>query len=64
MASGKPSLHIQGVMTGKDFKGYGGHLLGATVSSGSLEVLVTLHDKQLQWIKEEPPGANVLQLGQ
>ena len=61
---GKPSLHIHGVVTGKDFKAFGGHLLGATVSTGSLEVLVTLHDKQLQRIKEEPLGANVLQLGQ
>jgi len=62
--NGKPSLHIHGLVSGKDFKAFGGHLLGATVSTGSLEVLVTLHDKQLQRIKEEPLGANVLQLGQ
>ena len=61
---GKPSLHIHGVVTGRDFKAFGGHLLGAMVSTGSLEVLVSLHDKQLQRIKEEPLGANVLQLRQ
>jgi predicted DNA-binding protein with PD1-like motif len=59
---GKASLHIHGVVTGKDFKAYGGHLLGATVGTGSLEVMVTLHDRQLKRIKEEPLGANVLQL--
>jgi predicted DNA-binding protein with PD1-like motif len=58
----KASLHIHGVVTGKDFKAYGGHLLTATVSTGSLEIMVTLHDRQLKRIKEEPLGANVLQL--
>jgi predicted DNA-binding protein with PD1-like motif len=60
---GKASLHIHGVVTGKDFKAYGGHLLSASVSTGSLEIMFTLHDKPLQRIKEEPLGANVLQLG-
>jgi predicted DNA-binding protein with PD1-like motif len=59
---GKASLHIHGVVTGKDFKAYGGHLLSATVGTGSLEITVHLHDKPLKLIKEEPLGANVLQL--
>ncbi|RZK72282.1 MAG: DNA-binding protein [Pedobacter sp.] len=59
---GKASLHIHGVVTGKDFKAYGGHLLDATVSTGSLEIMVNLLDKPLKRIKEEPLGANVLQL--
>ena len=59
---GKPSLHCHGTVTGKDFQAYGGHLLEATVSTGSLEILITVHDKKLQRIKEEPLGANVLQL--
>jgi predicted DNA-binding protein with PD1-like motif len=59
---GKASLHIHGVVTGKDFKAHGGHLLKATVGTGSLEIMFTLHDKQLKRIKEEPLGANVLQL--
>lgn len=59
---GKASMHIHGVVTGKDFKAYGGHLLKATVSTGSLEIMFTLHDKPLKRVKEEPLGANVLQL--
>ncbi|WP_031526573.1 PPC domain-containing DNA-binding protein [Dyadobacter crusticola] len=58
----KPSLHCHGVVTGKDFKAYGGHLLAATVSTGSVEIMITVHDKQLQRLMEEPPGANVLNL--
>lgn len=59
----KVSLHIHGVVTDKTFQAYGGHLLEATVSTGSLEVLVTVHDKTLQRKMELPLGANVLQLG-
>lgn len=62
--NGKPSLHCHGVVTGKDFKAYGGHLLKATVSTGSVEIMVTVHDKQFQRLMEEPPGANVLNLKQ
>ncbi|MCF0071227.1 DNA-binding protein [Dyadobacter sp. CY261] len=59
---GKPSLHCHGVITGKDFRAYGGHLLGATVSTGSLEITFTVHDKLLERTMEQPLGANVLQL--
>jgi uncharacterized protein len=59
----KPSLHCHGTVTGKDFQAYGGHLLGATVSTGSVEILVTVHDKTLQRVIEQPLGANVLNLG-
>ena len=59
---GKASMHIHGVVTGKDFKAYGGHLLAATVGTGSLEIMVTVHEQQLKRVKEEPLGANVLQL--
>jgi len=59
---GKPSLHCHGTVTGKDFKAYGGHLLAATVSTGSLEIIITVHDKQLERVTEQPLGANVLQL--
>ena len=59
---GKVSLHIHGVVTGKDFKAHGGHLLASIVGTGSLEIMVTLHDQQLKRVKEEPLGANVLQL--
>ncbi|CAG5068164.1 hypothetical protein DYBT9623_00893 [Dyadobacter sp. CECT 9623] len=60
--NGKPSLHCHGVVTGKDFKAYGGHLLEATVGTGSVEIMITVHDKQFQRLMEEPPGANVLNI--
>ena len=59
---GKVSLHLHGVATGSDFIAYGGHLLAATVDTGSLEIMVTVHPQQLQRKLEEPLGANVLQL--
>jgi len=57
-----PSLHIHGVVTDASFKAAGGHLLSATVSTGSLEITVIVHDKKLERKMEEPLGANVLQL--
>jgi len=57
-----PSLHIHGVVTDASFKATGGHLLAATVSTGSLEITVIVHDKKLERKMEEPLGANVLQL--
>jgi predicted DNA-binding protein with PD1-like motif len=58
----QPSLHLHGVVTDKDFKAYGGHILSATVSTGSVEILVTVHAKKLQRVFEEGLGANVLQV--
>lgn len=60
---GKVSLHTHGVVTGKDFKAYGGHMLDAKVGTGSVEITITLHDQKLIRKKEEPLGANVLNLG-
>ncbi|UKT64272.1 PPC domain-containing DNA-binding protein [Pedobacter mucosus] len=59
---GKVSLHTHGVVTDRTFAAFGGHLLSATVDTGSLEVLVTLHDVKLERKMEQPLGANVLQL--
>ncbi|MCX2481510.1 DNA-binding protein [Pedobacter sp. MC2016-15] len=59
---GQPSLHVHGVVTDASFKAFGGHLLSATVSTGSLEITVIVHDKKLERKMEEPLGANVLQL--
>lgn len=61
--NGKPSLHTHGTVTGKDFKAYGGHLLSATVGTGSVEITITVHQQKLERVKEEPLGANVLNLG-
>lgn len=57
-----PSLHVHGVVTDANFKAWGGHLLSATVSTGSLEITVIVHEKKLERKMEDPLGANVLQL--
>ncbi|MCE7072208.1 DNA-binding protein [Dyadobacter sp. CY327] len=59
---GKPSLHCHGTVTGKDFTAHGGHMLGATVSTGSVEIIITVNDKRLERVTEQPLGANVLRL--
>lgn len=61
--NGKPSIHAHGTVTGKDFTAHGGHILSGTVGTGSVEILVTLHDKKLERIMEQPLGANVLCIG-
>ena len=61
--NGKVSLHTHGTVTGKNFKAYGGHLLAATVGTGSVEITIVVHQQKLERIKEEPLGANVLNLG-
>jgi len=60
---GKPSIHAHGLVTGKDFTAHGGHILNGTVSTGSVEIMVTVHDKKLERIMEQPLGANVLCVG-
>jgi predicted DNA-binding protein with PD1-like motif len=60
---GNVSIHAHGTVTGKDFAAHGGHILSGTVGTGSVEILVTVHDKKLERIKEEPLGANVLCIG-
>lgn len=61
---GKPSIHAHGVVTGKDFIAHGGHILSGTVSTGSIEIIITVHDKKLERILEQPLGANVLCVGE
>lgn len=60
--AGKVSLHTHGVVTDKEFKSYGGHMLEAVVGTGSVEIMVIVHDKPLDRIMEQPLGANVLSL--
>jgi predicted DNA-binding protein with PD1-like motif len=60
---GKPSIHAHGTVTGKDFMAYGGHILSGTVSTGSVEIMVIVHDKKLERILEQPLGANILCVG-
>jgi predicted DNA-binding protein with PD1-like motif len=59
---GKPSLHIHGLLTEKDFKAYGGHLLAAEVGTGSVEITMLVNDQKLERKMEQPLGANVLNL--
>lgn len=60
----KVSLHTHGVVTDKNFKAWGGHLLEAIVGTGSVEIMITVHDRPLERVMEEPLGANVLHLGE
>jgi uncharacterized protein len=59
---GKVSLHAHGVVTDKSFQAYGGHILKGAVGTGSVEILVTVHDRPLERVFEEELGANVLSL--
>jgi len=58
----KISIHAHGVVGDKDFHAYAGHILSATVSTGSVEILITLHDKKLERITDPDIGANILSL--
>lgn len=59
---GKPSIHAHGVAGDKSFQTFGGHILQASVSTGSVEILITVHDKKFVRQKDEALGADVLQL--
>ena len=56
------SLHTHGIITDKNFNAFGGHMLAATVGTGSVEIMITVHGKKLERIMEQPLGANVLSL--
>lgn len=58
----KPSIHAHGVVGDEDFKTASGHILSATVSTGTLEIVVTVYPKELQRKKDEQLGANILEL--
>lgn len=59
---GKSSIHAHGVVTGKDFKAYGGHILSAAVSTGSLEIMIVTHNKNFTRKRDEGLGADVMQV--
>jgi len=60
--AGKPSIHAHGVASGHRFKTRGGHIMGAVVSTGSMEITIVVHDKIFERKKDEQWGAEVLQL--
>lgn len=57
---GKPSVHAHGVVTDENFNAFGGHILDGTVGTGSLEVMILVHDQTLERKHEDYIGANVL----
>ena len=58
----QPSVHFHGVVADKSFQSFGGHILEAHVSTGSVEILITVHDKHLERKMDETLGADVLEL--
>ncbi|GAB3700648.1 hypothetical protein GCM10027592_27830 [Spirosoma flavus] len=59
---GKPALHMHGVVTDKDFKAFGGHILALEVGTGSVEITITVHSTQLIRETDQATGAAVLRL--
>lgn len=57
---GKPSIHAHGVVTDENFSAFGGHILEGTVGTGSLEVMILVHDQIFERKHEDYIGANVL----
>jgi len=57
---GKVSIHAHGVVTDKNFNAFGGHILEGKVGTGSLEIMLLIHDKPLERKFEDDLGANVL----
>jgi uncharacterized protein len=56
------SIHAHGVVADKTFQAFGGHILNATVGKGSVEILITVHDKPFERTKDDSIGADVLSL--
>jgi uncharacterized protein len=57
-----PSIHAHGVVADKNFQAFGGHILTATVGTGSVEILITLHDKPFERKRDDAIAADVLSL--
>lgn len=57
---GKVSIHAHGVVTDRNFEAHGGHILNGVVGTGTLEVMILVHDKKFERIKDEKKGYNVL----
>lgn len=56
------SIHAHGVVADKTFQAFGGHILDATVSTGSVEIFITVHDKVFKRKRDENIGADVLDI--
>lgn len=58
----KPALHVHGVVTDKEFKAYGGHILALEVGTGSVEITIVVQPPKLTREVDESTGAAVLGL--
>lgn len=56
------SIHAHGVVTDKTFQAFGGHILEAIVGTGSVEIMITVHDKAFERKKDEALDADVLSI--
>jgi len=56
----KASVHAHAVVGDENFQAFAGHVLNATVSTGSVELMVIVHDKRFERKKDESLGADVL----
>ncbi|WP_413557402.1 PPC domain-containing DNA-binding protein [Bdellovibrio sp. HCB209] len=58
----KPSIHAHGIVTGKDFQSFGGHLLAAQVDTGSMEITIFTNKQRLERKIDPKIDAPVLQI--
>ena len=58
----KPTLHVHGVVTDKNFTAYGGHILALEVSTGSVEITIVVQPQRLVREVDAHTGAAVLGL--
>lgn len=54
------SIHTHGVVTGRDFTAHGGHVLFASVGTGSVEIMIAVHDKTFERRYDSKIGADVM----
>jgi hypothetical protein len=60
----QPSVHIHGVLGNKHDRARAGHILQATVGTGTLEINILLYTKKLERKRDEELGADVLQIAE
>ena len=60
--SEKPSLHLHGVAGDREMQTHSGHILSAVVGTGSLEILIIIHDQKLERKMDPAISAKVLEV--
>lgn len=60
--NGDISIHSHGLLCDKKFRAHGGHILSATVGTGTLEITIVVHDQKLDRKYNAALGANELSL--